>query len=80
MIWATGSRMRPEHDNVRELPILGTLDRHGKMAPALPESKAGLIADSFSHELDHLCRRELFLSVYPAQTIHAAHGLVMAAC
>ena len=43
--------VRPEDDDVRELPILSTLNRHGQMATVLSDSQTTLIASGFTDEL-----------------------------
>lgn len=75
MFRTAGGGMRPEHDDVWKLTVLGALDRHGKVPALLSESQTRTIAHGLPHELGHLCGGEARLPLCPAQTIHAADRL-----
>src|SRR5262245_50313909 len=67
--------MRPEHNDVRKLPVLSALDRHNKMTPMLFETQTRLVAYGLADELCYVCGSKPVPPLHPAQTVHAAYGL-----
>ena len=75
MLGAACGRVRPKHNYVRKLAVLGALDRHGKMATVLPEAQTRTVAHGIPDELGDLRGGEGRLPVRPTQAVHTADGL-----
>jgi len=75
MLRPTCGGVRPKHDDVRKLAILGALDCHDKMTALLPEAQTRTIAHGLPHERSDLRGGEGRLPMRAAQTVHAADGL-----
>ena len=75
MLRAACGGVRPKHNDVRKLAVLGALDRHDEMAALLPETQTRTVAHELPHERGDLRSGESRLPMRAPQAIHAAEGL-----
>ena len=70
MLLAARNCVRPKHNNVSELAILGTRDCHGKISPVLAESEARLVAYRIAEKFFHLLGCKYHGTVYSTHAIN----------